>query len=52
MKISNRLGIFELNDNSFFQVGYFLLILNQVLAQSQFSEMQLPSMFLKISSLI
>lgn len=49
MKISNRLGIFELNDNSFFQVGYFLLILNQVLAQSQFSEMQFPSMFLKIS---
>ena len=30
MKISNRLGIFELNDNSFFQVLYLLLIFNKV----------------------
>lgn len=48
MKISNKLRYIKLNTNSLFQIGYFLLILNQVLAQSQYNEMYLPSLLLKI----
>lgn len=48
MKISNGLRNFKLNNNSLFHVGYFLLILNQILAQSQYNEMLLSSLLLKI----
>lgn len=47
MKLSNQLRTLKLNHNSLFQVGYFLLIFNQVLAQSQFEQMRYPSLLLK-----
>lgn len=39
----------KLNNDSLFQVGYFFLIINQVLAQSQYNEMNTPSIILKIT---
>ena len=39
----------KLNNDSLFQVGYFFLIINQVLAQSQYNEMDTPSIILKIT---
>lgn len=45
MRIRN--GMSKLNNRSIYLIGYFFLILNQVLAQSQYDEMKLPSYFLK-----
>ena len=48
MKISNKLKILKLNNDTLYQIGYFLLILDQVLTQSQYNEMELPSLLLKL----
>ena len=39
----------KLNNDSFFLVGYFFIIINQVLAQSQYNEMITPSIILKVT---
>lgn len=49
MKISNNLRTLKLNSDSLYQIGYFLLILNQVLAQSQYNEIGVTSLLLKVS---
>ena len=48
MRISKQLRILKFNYDSLFQIGYFLLIFNQVLAQSQFNEMKYPSLLLQL----
>lgn len=48
MRISKQLRILKFNYESLFQIGYFLLIFNQILAQSQFNEMKYPSLLLKL----
>lgn len=48
MRISKQLRTLRFNYEFLFQVGYFLLIFNQVLAQSQFNEMKYPSLILKL----
>ena len=48
MRISKQLRTLKFNYESLFQIGYFLLIFNQVLAQSQFNEMKYPSLILKL----
>lgn len=48
MQIAKQLRPLKLNHDTLFQIGYFLLIFNQVLDQSQFNEMKYPSLILKL----
>ena len=49
MRISKQLRTLQFNYESLFQIGYFLLIFNQILDQSQFNEMEYLSLLLKLS---
>lgn len=49
MRISKQLRTLQFNYESLFQIGYFLLIFNQILDQSQFDEMEYLSLLLKLS---
>lgn len=49
MTISKSFKSIKLNTEKIFEITYFLLILNQVLAQSQFNEMEHISLILKLT---